>query len=468
MVSQINIAFNNAINRIPAPEVKSSTSSTEDRFIPTQSPLFSQDRIMALVSNVSTGISIDKAADSLLKKPEPPPPAFTQLWGIKYDELSYCSSSCLGPDGSIHFKSSGGVLVSIKDGNMLLNLKVNEGCDSSVACGPDGTLYTGRVWVDHSSYASKGSITAIKDGKKLWDFQADEAIRQPAIIGNDGIIYVGDDAGNLYALKYESKLGGLLKGAKKQWSIKMNGGLCAPLSAGPDGTIYMATRPRKTYDEDVNRLHAVKNGKELWNIRFDKGIYTKPAIGPDGTIYVRCEDEKLYAIKDGKKIWDYQTGFSQEHNICIGPDGTIYLGDDERKLVAVKDGKKLWDYQPDDYSGIKATPCLGKDGTVYAGSTSGTVYAIKDGKAQWGIKSDDGIGTLLMDDKSNILNALTHKGAVYAFKINETAKNESPQTAQDILNSIDDGKAVINKPGIDESSADGWVIIGGIKLPKKS
>ncbi|MHC9544933.1 MAG: hypothetical protein AB9903_35910 [Vulcanimicrobiota bacterium] len=131
--------------------------------------------------------------------------------------------------------------------------------------------------------------------------------------------------------------------------------------------------------------------------------------------------------QQGNMSWDYQTGFSQEQNICIGPDGTIYLGDDERKLVAIKDGKTLW-----------------------------------------GIKSDDGIGTLFMNVKSNILNVLTNKGTVYALKINETAKNESPKTAQDILDSLDDGKAVINKPGIDESSADGWVIIGGIKLPKKS
>jgi len=468
MVNQINIASNNGIIRMPTPEVKNSNSSIEDKFTPAQAPSFPKSRIMASMSTVSSQISIDKAAESLLKKTEPPTPPYTQLWDIKYDELSFCSSSCLGPDRAVNFKTSRGNLISIKDGKVLLNLKVNEGCDSSVACGPDGTLYTGIVWVDHSNYTTKGLLAAIKDGNKLWDFQADEAIRQPAIIGNDGTIYVGDDAGNLFALKYESKLGGLLKGAKKQWSIKMNGGLCAPLSAGPDGTIYMATRPRKTYDEDVNRLHAIKNGKELWNISFDKGIYTKPAIGPDGTIYVRCEDEKLYAIKDGKKIWDYQTGFSQEHNICIGPDGTIYLGDDERKLVAVKDGKKLWDYQPDDYSGMEVTPCLGKDGTVYAGSTSGGVYAIKDGKAQWCIKSDDGIGTLLMDDKSNILNVLTHKGAVYALKINETAKKEPPQAAQDILNSVDDGKAIINKLDIDESSADGWVIIGGIKLPKKS
>lgn len=466
MVNQINTVFNNAINRFPTPEVKNSISSTEDRFVPTQSPLFPKDRIMALVSTVSSGISIDKAAESLLKKPEPPPPAFTQLWGVRYDELTYCSSSCLEPDGSINFKTSGGNLISIKDGKVTQNLIVNKGCDPSVSCGPDGTLYTGIVQCVNAE--TRGTLVALKDEKRLWDFQANDAIRHPAIIGTDGTVYVGDDSGNLYALKYETKLGGLLKGAKKQWSCKMGGGLCAPLSAGPDGTIYMATGPKTIHDEKGSRLHAVKNGKELWNFKFDKEIYTKPCIGPDGTIYVRSKDEKLYAIKNGKISWDYQTGFSQEHNICIGPDGTIYLGDDERKLVAVKDGKKLWDYQPDDYSGMKATPCLGKDGTVYAGSTSGTVYAIKDGKAQWGIKSDDGIETLLMDDKSNILNVLTHKGAVYALKINETAKKESPQTAQDILNSVDDGKAIINKPSIDESSADGWVIIGGIKLPKKS
>ena len=469
MICQVNLALNSGVNRIPPREAKHSIVSEEDRFIPARAHQFPGNVIMASVTSGSSGISLDKAAEGLFKKPEPPPPPFTEVWGIRYDELSYCSSSCLGPDGSLHFKTSGGTLISVKEGKVLQTLQVNSGCDPSIACGPDGTLYTGTVWVDHSTYDWRGSIVAIKDGKKLWDFNAHDAIRRPAVIGLDGSIYVGDDSGYLYSLKYESRLGGLLKGARKQWSMKMSGGLCAPLSIGPDGTLYMATSPQRTYDEQVNRLHAVKNGKELWNVRLDKAIYTKPAIGPDGTVYVRCEDKKLYAIKDGKLAWDCPAGFSTAHDLCIGPDGTICFGDDERKLVAVKDGKRLWDFKPGDWGSFEATPCWGKDGTVYAGSRTGILYAVKDGKEQWAVNvNGGGIQDLFLNEKSDILHITTHNGSVIALRINDTAGNDVPPSALDIMNSGNDGKATGDKPGIDESSLDGWVIVGGVKIPKKN
>jgi outer membrane protein assembly factor BamB len=465
MINQVSLSINNGISWGFAPQAGSRAESAEDIFIPSQAGAFSQKKMIASTSSTSAGISLDKAAESLLKKPEPSPEPYKQLWGISSGDLEGCSSKCLGPDGTIHFKTAAGALISLKDGKMIAGIMVNRGCDPSVACGADGTVYTGVVKL--VDLEPRGEIIALKDGKKLWEFQTGDAVRHPAIVGADGTIYAGDDSGNLYALKYESKLGGLLKGVTKKWSCRMGGGLCADMNAGSDGTIYMPTGPKTIYDEEGSRLHAIKNGKELWNVKLDSEIYTRPGIGPDGTIYVRCKDEKLYAIKDGKKLWDYKTDFSVEHDVCVGHDGTIYYGDGGQKLVAVKDGKKLWDFKTDDWGYFKANPCIGKDGTVYAGSRSGILYAIRDGKREWAVRMQNGIDSLIMDEKNSILNVVTDKGEVHALKISGIQKNDPHQISQEVMNGSDEGKAAKEEPKIDESSADGWVIIGGVKLPKK-
>ena len=96
----------------------------------------------------------------------------------------------------------------------------NQGNYSSVAQGPDGTLYVGSS--DHNLYALN------PDGTQRWAFTARNTIDATPAVGLDGTIYFGSQDRTFYALNPEGQL---------RWRFVSGDAANGSPALGADGTI---------------------------------------------------------------------------------------------------------------------------------------------------------------------------------------------------------------------------------------
>ncbi|MHC9537984.1 MAG: PQQ-binding-like beta-propeller repeat protein [Vulcanimicrobiota bacterium] len=132
-------------------------------------------------------------------------------------------------------------------------------------------------------------------------------------------------------------------------------------------------------------------------------------------MYVGSNKGMIYAIKGGK-IWEYKTEDMVRTSPLIDSQGIVYAGNDAGKMYALRNGEKLWEFETG--GGIHSSPAIDSEGTIYFGCEDRKLYAVKT--------------------KSQIQEA---------FEKNDTEQER-------------------DLPSIVEE--DEWIIIGDIKLNKKS
>lgn len=343
------------------------------------------------------------------------------------------SSCCLGPDGTVYAGSDDGHLYAIKDGTALWKYRTGGRIWSSPILGADNKLYVG---------SNDGKIHALDAGSGYcsWTFPTgDWVCSSPCPDGPNKMVFAGSHDGSVY---------GIRKG-KKVWDYKTGGKVISSPRMSSEGILYVGSNDHKLYAFDA------LTGQKKWEFETGGAVESSPCPGKDGIVYVGSKDGKLHAIKDGKELWSYATGGCVDSSPCQGPDGTVYVGSDDGNVYAVKDGNLVWSFKTE--GKVSAACRLGSDGTVYAGSEDGCVYAVRDGKELWSFRTGGSVYSSPCPGPGGITYAGSYDKKIYAIR-------DIKQMAREKADELQAGDA--EKGTVEE--ADEWVIIDGIKLPKKT
>lgn len=327
-----------------------------------------------------------------------------KLWDC--DLKSPISPPCVGPDGTVYVGTYGGDLIALKDGREMWRTRAGSDMSSSPLVDKDGTVYVRAFNRDKRGSMCESLVCAYRDGEKQWDFRTAD-VAGTMKMGRDGTIYIDGAADELFKMKLMA-----LKNGGVSWEYPISATAGLEFSIGDDNTIYLGTE-----GPGGGGVHVIRDGKKLWQCDSTGGVTDAPTLGPDGTIYVSGEDHKIHAIKEGRHLWDFPCK-ALDSPRC-GPDGTVYVGEYGGLVRAVKDGMEVWQYPMG--GGFLTAPVIAADGTVLVRSDNGKLCAMA-GTAE---KMND-----LMKEK------LARRG---------------PQEKK--------GPAVIE--------ADEWLIVDGIKIPRK-
>jgi outer membrane protein assembly factor BamB len=376
----------------------------------------------ALSSQQASAMLLDQDRDIIdLKK----------VWDFETGGRVY-STGLAGPDGTLYMGSDDGHLYALRDGVKLWEFKAGDGVRSKPVLDEDGVLYFGSL--DRNLYA-------VRDGKEQWHFETQGPIYGSPLRGPDGTLYIGTNSGDFHAVK----------DGKELWSFKARGQIQGTPALGPDGTVYFGS-----YDSTV---YAVKDGKEKWHCRLQNWVESSVILDADGTVYAQSGCA-IAAIKDGSVLWEYRESgnFSDPQ---LGPDGVIYAGNLNGNLYALKDGKKLWDFNSrenwmDTLGCIRAEPVIGPDGTIYFGAEDNKVCAVRNGKKVWDYKTGGEIIGAPTLGSDGILYVGSGDNKIYALK-DMTLSEKAGRLARKAPPQKDPGQKV--------EEEDGWLIVGGVKLP---
>ncbi|MBD3286432.1 PQQ-binding-like beta-propeller repeat protein, partial [candidate division WOR-3 bacterium] len=291
-------------------------------------------------------------------------------------------------------------------GTLVWSYETGGEVNSSVAIGPDGTLFFGSG--DKNLYALNPS------GVKNWSYETDvlEVSSSPAV-GPDSMVYFGSQEEYLYALRPDGSL---------RWRYKADGAIRYSPALDEDVNVYFGTTDHYLYviDSSGDRITRYETGDD---------IRTSPAIGPDGTIYFGCDDGKIYAMtldvqaEELTVKWDYETGNWAESSPAIGSDGTIYCGSHSDYIYALdaSDGSLMWEYKTG--GDIHCSPVIGSDGTIYVGSDDYYLYALNpDGTLQWKYETGNRIRAHPVVGEDGSVYIGSYDGKLYALRPDGTLK----------------------------------------------
>ena len=252
----------------------------------------------------------------------------------------------------------------------------------------DANVYVG----DHTGVVSKFSSSL----KTLWQTTPlSGPIRSSVALGPDGTVYVTPVGDSLIALD------GMTGEEKWRYDVNNNAEegtyvvIAAP-TIHPNGFIVQPSMDGNFYAVNFD-------GSKRWGPVGNAGdkCVAAAAIGADGTIYAGCQNARLYAIKpDGTVKWSLvlqQTAGGsqlQEQQVAapsIGPTGHIYVTTRVARSVtgsvyAIKDGGASgsiqWRVQLNEK--VTAPPAVDAAGNLYIGDLGGDFFKIDSkGAIQW-------------------------------------------------------------------------------------
>ncbi len=265
------------------------------------------------------------------------------------------SSPAIGPDGTIYASSDDGILYAVNPDGSLKWTSPGSGGNISPAVDFDGTIYAGQ-------------LDALNpDGSLKWTFSSVSG--SSLAVGPDGTIYVGGN-GDIY---------GIIDPLTDDWVGYPGGSVYSSPAADGSGVLYFGGyAPGLGYPD----VAAWSGSLNLWESPALGGnCTTTPALG-GSYIYVGCDDYSLHGISsfDGSLDWSFATGGPVESSPAIGADGTIYFGSSDKYFYAVNfNGTLKWKFAT---SGtVDSSPAIGADGTIYFGSGDGNLYALAGGIA---------------------------------------------------------------------------------------
>lgn len=356
--------------------------------------------------------------------------------------------------------------------------------DESVTAEPtplaDGSMYV--------SSCDRHLYRVDPKGQKEWDFWTGALVYCEPAVGADGTVYVGNNDGTLYAVSPKGE---------ELWKKETHGAIRARVALDGDGRVYLRG------DDDRLRCLAPKDGKELWKQDAPASISLKssPTVTPTGEVLVGTEDGVVRAYDPaGQELWSRTVGQGPVPPPAVADDGTLYVGTAEGRLVSLSpDGQVRWTRELSPVP-FEVAPFVGRDGKVYlhdtrdhlfavdsAGQTAwhrefdterlsrqpavdaaGRVYVNVDnelwrldgqGQTEWKFAADPGdelwSSPVLRDDGSLVIGG--KEGKVYAVKPIDLQFAEQKER-------LEKGQVPVEQPGrIDEE--DGWIRIGGIRLP---
>ncbi len=267
------------------------------------------------------------------------------------------------------------------------------------------------------------------DGNKKWTLPVKAAVRSSLLIAKNHI-YTADDAGNVYALKKDTKNAA----PKVEWetSIKL------PVFSSPalnknETKLFIPTKDYYLFCLDAS------SGKILWKFKTFGVIFTSPAVTPKDEVYITTMDHHLYKISaKGELIWKYKTNYWNMSSPVLDADGNIYFGSHDNSFYCISpDGKLKWKHKST--RPFLASPVIDSAGTIYMGDATGALYAFSpSGKILWTYKHKVFIRSFLtIFSKHNLLLIGTGDAGLLAFKIKTTLSKSAlwPKVLGDEQNS---------------------------------
>lgn len=305
-------------------------------------------------------------------------------WSFAADGAIY-GSPAVDTEGNIYFGAQVSADAALLDDNSLYCLAPNgtlkwkftgadDWIDSSVALGPDGTVYFGS-W-DGRLYALNGDT-----GAEKWNFATAGLIIASPVLGADGTIYVGSHDGLFYALNPDGTL---------KWAHIADGAIEGSAVLDDAGNIYFATLAGTVFSltsaGDVRWTFALST--IATNAATEHGAYAGLALDGEGRIYVGSRNHYLVVLEsDGQLAWTYQTTDYVDATPVIGENGRVYMTSRDGYLYALdRAGFLEWELLVGDV--FYASPALDANGTIYIASYAGngeTVVQAVDpnGVVQW-------------------------------------------------------------------------------------
>jgi len=346
------------------------------------------------------------------------------VWKKKYfyNKFKDTTAPVLSNNGVIYVPKSDYLCALYPNGHLLWTFHADDIIESSSLVGQDGTIY---FRTEYNLYA----INA--DGSLKWNYRINDNAyygqRCSPILNNDGtVVYAGSDDNCFYA--FNSSDGSI------KWKYHTQGEIYHNQAIDSNGTIYLTSF--------YNDLHALSpDGDCKWNYHFETQYIDSPVVGHNGSIYVP-NYKKLYAFNpDGTVKWLLLTKGEIESTIAVDSEDNIFFCENysyQNYINALTpDGDLKWKYKTGEAI-ISSSPVLDSDGTIYF--TSGGIpnkiannligyyftFAInKYGELKWKYRYDNNEYLYInyyyipspIIDSNGTLYVLSHD-SMYSFGIN--------------------------------------------------
>jgi outer membrane protein assembly factor BamB len=256
-----------------------------------------------------------------------------------------------------------------QQGKVVWKLNVGGPVSTSVAIGPDSTIYFATSY-DTSEGFQRAYLYALDwSGNLKWKFKLNDNIQDCSpLIGVDGSIYIGTTDHYLLAIHPNGTV---------KWRFEADAGIRQlGLNIGIDGMLYFVDLNHHLYAVDQN---GILNWKNNGNYYFANGEQSGIAISPDGeTLYLGClgtaESDTIRGLiavaKNGQVKWLFKTG-SILGTTAIDNSGNIFfvagLGSDEQNETGIfsvnSEGQLRWSYSA--ASVDSWDPTIDYDGNIY-------------------------------------------------------------------------------------------------------
>jgi PQQ-like domain len=308
------------------------------------------------------------------------------LWKFKSDNGGF-TSIALGPDGTVYAGANNSLYALAPDGN--LKWKTPVAGMLYLSMGEDGTVYA------TSSYGLGSGIA--NDGKMNWTAGMGMiGFGAPAAIGADGLVLYANTVSDLFAFEPRRSSSAL-------WSQNtFREGIISQSSALPGrakvGQIPSRNSPVIWRDETIvlARQHWLNyfnpDGAPGWVKELTLGQLGQPALADEGMIYVADDRHILYAVdRRGDTRWQYEADGTVNGSPVVGQDGTIYIATARTVEALGPDGSLKWKVGAPQQS--TSSPAVAADGTLYIGGDAGLFALHPDGTEKWSLRAGTANGS---------------------------------------------------------------------------
>ena len=311
---------------------------------------------------------------------------------------------------------------------------------SEPAVGADGTVYVGN---------NEGTFHAFSpEGRELWKVDTHRPIRARVALDGEGRVYLrGDD----------DRLRCFLPGGREDWSQSVPASISLKSSPAvtPGGQVLAGGESGQVVAFDAR-------GRELWRRQVGEGPVPPPAVAGDGTLYVATAEGRLVSLDSrGEVRWQKDLGGTFEVSPFVGLDGRVYLHDTRDRFLAVEpDGTVRWSREFDER--LSRQPAVDAEGHVFLNVDNQLWRLGAGGEVEWKFRADAGdelwTAPVLRDDGSLLVGG--RSGKVYGVKPIDRQFAEEREA-------LEKGTGPANQPGDITPADDGFIRIGGIRLPVK-
>jgi outer membrane protein assembly factor BamB len=222
-----------------------------------------------------------------------------ELWRAPYTFFQYNTTPVVLRSGAVVLPEDWSLAAVDRNGNSLWNypppnhimpkprpgLTVDQMLfSSSIAVGPDESLYLGSGDGEFSSFSPEGVLNWTYDAGPLRGIYFNAS----PVITSDGTVIAVSAETSVYAFTSAGEL---------RWSLHIGDpvkNLVQPSPVlGSDGTIYVLAAGKLVALSDL--------GTTLWELPLPGDAVTSPTLAPDGTLYIATSDKTLYAVQTTSK-----------------------------------------------------------------------------------------------------------------------------------------------------------------------